>query len=598
MNLAKPEFHLARVQSDGSSEVEIVSVTGLELDTRTDRRGFLGAAATVGSVLAGSAFAQAPATRPQGAATVPEPATATPAPGTAPVKKGGAPARPSPAAKPDPNAKPACGPADLVGINAIALSPDGRTLASATAAAQIKLWRVSDGKLIRTLQAQPVAAIAFSRDGKKLAVATINGEVQLWGLDDGKLIRALESRYYYGSGAALAFSHDGMLLAAGGNDRAVRLWHHETGTLLRTLTENPAAINALTFMPGDQILIAGCGTRLRFWNPQTGESLTTISDSKVHVNAIVARPDGQSFVAGGSNWGLKLWRIPEAREFTWDRLLDGSWLRTLREQPQLAEQTSHKDTTRALAITADGRMIATGGFDKIVRLWRLPDLAPVNAFEGHEGEITSLAFTPNGSTLISASLDKTIRMWPVVEGPMQTWQQCFHDPKAVPKPAPRPPTQGSPGSSGTYGTGGTYCSCNKVCVCIPVRCQAHRLLDADPIVRTMAREILLLVGTRELDYMHWAADQAAPALHARIDAVIDEVCAGVQPDPACWPSTRDCIRMLDHSDDIVALMAAEMLLVRRCRDGERLEPAIDSRATARVEAARGFDFRAQSGATD
>lgn len=570
MTVPKPEFHLARVHSDGSSEVEIVSVAGLAMDTHTDRRGFLGTAATVSSVLAGSAFAQVPGIPVQ------------------PV-----PAKPAPGARSDPNAKPACGPAHLVGVNAIAISPDGRTLVSAAAEAPVKLWRVADGRLMRVLQAQPAAAVAFSRDGKALAVGTLKGDVQLWGVDDGKLLRTLEG-HYHGSRFALVFSHDGTLLAVGGNDRTVHLWNHETGVLVRTLSNHPAPINALTFMPADQVLIASCGTRLRVWNPQTGESLTTITESRGYIQAIVPVPDG-TFVTGGTNWSLKRWKVPEAREFTMQRLFDGSWLRTLREQLQLAEQTSHRDDIRALAISADGRMLASGGFDKVVRLWRLPDLTPVNAFEGHEGEITSLAFSANGSMVTSASLDKTIRVWPVLEGVVHPWRQCFHDPKAIPpKPAPRAPSSGTPGSSGSYGTGGTYtyCSCNKVCVCIPVRCQAHRLLDADPLVRTMAREILLLVGTRELDYMHWAAEQAAPALRQRIAEVIDEVCAGVPPDPACWPSTPACIRLLDHADDIVALMAAEMLLVRRCRDGERLEPAIEERATARVDAARAVDFRA------
>lgn len=585
MKLPKPEFHLARVQSDGSSEVEIVSVAGLTMDTHTDRRGFLGTAVTVGSVLAGNALAQGTAPRVQAAPPQPESAIATQPPATAPARKGGAPAKPAPAAKPDPKA---CGPAHLTGVNAIALSPDGRTLASVGAEAQIKLWRMSDGKLLRGLQAEPGSAIAFSRNGKMLAVATFKNEVQLRSVDDGKLVHTLG--FPVGSVSALAFSHDGTLLAGGSNDRKVHLWNPDSGALVRTLSEHTASISAMAFMPGDQMLIAACGARLRFWNPQTGESLTTIADSKVHINAVVASPDGKTFVTGGTSWSLKLWKIPEAREFTMDRLLDGSWLRTLREQPRLAEQTSHKDSTRALAMTADGRLLASGGFDKVVRLWRLPELTPVNAFEGHQGEINSLAFSPNGATLVSASADKTIRMWPVVEGE-QTWRQCFHDPKAVPpKPAPRALPPGTSGAPGSYGTGGayTYCSCNKVCVCIPVRCQAHRLLDADPTIRTMAREILLLVGARELDYMHWAAAQAAPALRGRIEAVIDEVRADVQPDPECWPSTYECIRLLDHADDIVRLMAAEMLLVRRCRDGELLDHAVEARATQQVEAARGF----------
>ncbi len=124
----------------------------------------------------------------------------------------------------------------------------------------------------------------------------------------------------------------------------------------------------------------------------------------------------------------------------------------------------------------------------------------------------------------------------------------------------------------------TYCSCNKVCVCIPVRCQAHRLLHDDPVVRTMAREILLVVGAREAAYMEWAAETAQGALRQSIAALMRAVADDVRPDPGTWPSIAECAVRLDHPDDIVALMAAQLICLQHASSNTRVSAPLLGKA--------------------
>ena len=110
-------------------------------------------------------------------------------------------------------------------VNFVKFSSDDRTLATSSWGGEVKLWSVSDWKLLGTLRNNGTAAIDFSAGGTVLASAG-SEEVTLWSVAGGEKIATL--RGHTGWSRGVAFSADGTLLASGGESGTVRVQNIRT----------------------------------------------------------------------------------------------------------------------------------------------------------------------------------------------------------------------------------------------------------------------------------------------------------------------------------------------------------------------------------
>jgi WD40 repeat protein len=80
-----------------------------------------------------------------------------------------------------------------------------------------------------------------------------------------------------------------------------------------------------------------------------------------------------------------------------------------------------------VAITGDGKTLASGSYDTTIKLWNLATGKEISDLPGHSGIIHSVAFSPDGKTLASGSQDDTVKLWHVATGrEIRTLKHGYH----------------------------------------------------------------------------------------------------------------------------------------------------------------------------
>src|SRR5690554_471413 len=140
-------------------------------------------------------------------------------------------------------------------VTSVVFSPDGRLVATGSVDNTMRLWRASEGELLRTMRGHPfpVISLAFTPNGAMMASGSTDGLIRLWRVSDGSLINTLDG--HAGWVQSLDFSNNGVELASGSSDYTVRLWRTADGRPVSTIDEGMSSIENLAFS-GDSSLLA------------------------------------------------------------------------------------------------------------------------------------------------------------------------------------------------------------------------------------------------------------------------------------------------------------------------------------------------------
>jgi len=170
---------------------------------------------------------------------------------------------------------------------------------------------------------------------------------------------------------------------------------------------NTGAVNAVAFTPDGLLLITGGEDHMvRIWDTTTG-TLQAARDGGVgEINTLALSRDGRTLAIAGASHRLTLWKVTEQSTRNSAHI----------EVEFAATVEAHTGPVQTAAFSPDGKTLATGGSDRIIRLWDVSDPTrptTIALLTGHASAVLTAAFSPDGRTLATGSDDGDVRLWDV-----------------------------------------------------------------------------------------------------------------------------------------------------------------------------------------
>ena len=338
------------------------------------------------------------------------------------------------------------------GVNGLALSRDGKWLATGNTGGEVNLyaWQPGEGRLperiARLHHESPAYAVAFTPDGAYLASASRYGKIFINDVKKHELFQTLQG--HSGPVLSLAFSPDGKVLASGGRDKTLRFWDWRAAANTKTATGHTGMVHSVAWSPdGSRLATAGRSMSfdydrsIRIWNA-AGDEVSPDGSPDYPAESVAVAPDGRRMASACIDGSATVWATESGRKlasFQYDNGTafghvafspDGKtlavtgraavFLRDAETGNALAQIDDMGNHLRSVAFSPDGRWLVTGDMEGNVNVANVATRQQVKNLAAERlGEVWSVVFTPDSKRVAAASWAPGVYVWDVATGEVQ-----------------------------------------------------------------------------------------------------------------------------------------------------------------------------------
>jgi WD40 repeat protein len=277
-----------------------------------------------------------------------------------------------------------------------------------------------------------VHSVAFSNDGTMLATASVDGTAKIWDFATGKEKQILKG--HTGNVNTVAFNKDGTIVATGGADKSIRFWNPKDGKLIKDLAKaHTDGVQSIAFSPDGKLLASGSADKsVKLWDVKEGKELKTLGAHKESVYSVAFNAAGTELASCGNDGVIKIWDVKGQKEIKSmmvelpkpvvkvepkkEEPKKDKDVKKKKDMGKKVEQKELRDAFNAVAFTADGKQVLSGGSDKYLRYWSIADGKETKKIGPTPDWIFGLAVSKDGKNVATAGYGGSLRVYEISSG--------------------------------------------------------------------------------------------------------------------------------------------------------------------------------------